>query len=75
MINVRVHAWMPSRVSHVYFIEGSRRLKSFMGLKRMKLETGSGMVTGEYLGAGGKWGPSGAFHPSHEQIFPTSLAC
>ena len=54
MINVRVHAWMPSRVSHVYFIEGSRRLKSFMGLKRMKLETGNGMVTGEYLGAGGK---------------------
>lgn len=37
MINVRVHTMMPSRISHVYFIEGSRRLKSFMGFRGIKL--------------------------------------
>lgn len=41
----------------------------------MKLEIGNGIVIGGYLGAGGEWGLSKAFQPSHKQIFPILIAC
>lgn len=50
MITVRVYVLMASSVSHVNFMEGSRRLKSFVGLRKIKLERGNGMVIGGYLG-------------------------
>lgn len=73
MINVRVHTMMSSRISHVYFIEGSRRLKSFMGFRRIKLERGNGTVSGKYSGAGGKWNLSRAFHPHPSKYFAFRL--
>ena len=73
MINVRFHTTMPSRISHVYFIEGSGRLKSFMGFGGIKLERGNGTVSGEYSGAGGKWNPSRALHPHPSKYFAFHL--